>query len=152
MRSLTFTFLIAMLFAVGLNAKPIESTLDLYGAEPLFIIKHPERIDACVLGAGKLEWIEVSDEGASVFQKVLTSEDTYLFDTYTLCTPDYHVRLRFSRRQAAISIDLCMRCGMLLIHRNEKKIGGAVFLDREGRIMKELRRIFPRDKSISESE
>ena len=154
MRSLTFILLVATLFAAGLRAKPIEYTLDLYGEEPLFIIKHPEKIEACILGTGKakLEWVELSDKSAGILQKILISDSTYNFNAYTLCNPNYHVRLRFSRRQTSISIDFCIRCGMLLIYHNEKEIGGAVFSDPEKRILTELRRIFPHDKSISETE
>ena len=132
-------------------------------AENLEIVRHPDKVDACVLRYfpppnGKREnheryedtaFIEVSAKSVAAIRDVLLADSTYIWDRVTICWPRYHTRMRFHRAGKVVAVDFCLDCSLVQVLRDGRFVGNGLFHKRFPGLLAELRQIFPNDNTLA---
>jgi hypothetical protein len=170
-------WLLVLFLAVGTiglaeqNTPDPSSISDLFGSPAhLDLLKHPERVSACILtlpdhntvavkrlmlsGEAKYEAgadVEVSPEIKEALKKTLLDDRIYRWNVATSCVPLFQARVRFYSGDHYLDADFCFRCSVIAFYVDGKFLGhglwapdkvGTVFID-------SMRKIFPKEPGFA---
>jgi hypothetical protein len=92
--------------------------------------------------------VVVPAESAAKLGKLLSADDSYLWDVAVGCKPDYGVRIKFTRGDNALDVLFCFKCGMLATYVDGNRVSGAIFDPIHADLVKFMKSLFPKDEVI----
>lgn len=94
----------------------------LYGHAALEIVRHPDRLEACLLRQrddGKVfertRRIVVAGESRKAISALLIDNRSYGWEMFKPCIPDYGARLIFRKGPGEVVVDFCFACDILSV-------------------------------------
>lgn len=134
---------------------------ELFGSqENMDIVRHPDKVDACVLRYiapqsndlrdvryEESEYLAVGDDLGAALRMALLSQSSYVWLKSPLfCIFRYDARLRFHQKTKTVSIDFCYDCMVLMVYRDDTLVGGEMFKDPI--FFDSMLRLFPNDPKL----
>lgn len=127
----------------------------LYGRAALETVRHPDRVEACLLRQrddGKVfertRRIAVSGGSRKAISTLLTDNRSYGWEMFKPCIPDYGARLIFRKGPGEVVVDFCFACDILSV-----SPGGIEDFDAVRRsFLRFFKQSFPGDRLIQQAE
>jgi hypothetical protein len=91
--------------------------------------------------------VAVNAQAASLFSKTLTDFNSYSWLEEKSCTPDYGVRLRFSKGAETVEFLLCFECDSLQVMRNGEPVQKD-FDPAHAALVRAIQAVFPTDNTM----